>query len=231
MVKMQERTDGVTCDSTIAPTLLDLYQELNQMQSDLASELMVYLESYTLGSFNIFAKRTNVSTRSRLVVYDLKRLTAGIKPLALYVCCSQIWDAMMENQKYKRPTYFYVDEFHLLLSIPTAAAFVEKIWRMARKWYGVPTGITQSTEELVTTSSGRAIFNNTSFIIMLSESEADRNNLASLLHLSDEQVKRLATGEKGQGLIYNGKIVIPFKYDFPKNTQLYSIMTTSGDGV
>ena len=87
----------------------------------------------------------------------------------------------------------------------------------------------QNTEDLLRNDATRNILNTTSFIIMLSEEKMDRDNLQILLKLSDAQLKYITNNAKGHGLIYTGKIVLPFEFDFPKNTKLYALMTTSHD--
>ncbi len=224
-----QRTDGTTCDPEIAPTLQDLYKELERQESELADDVCTYLESYAMGSFKTFARRTNVQTNSRFVVYDIKSLSSGMRPLGLHICINDIWTRMMDNSRKEISTWFYIDEFHLLLSTETSAAFMKQIWKMARKWKGVPTGITQNTEEIFNSDSGRAIFNNTSFIIMLYESATDRQNLQNLLRLSDSQLDHISEARMGQGLIYNGKITLPFQYEFPKGNIVYDAITTAHD--
>ena len=136
---------------------------------------------------------------------------------------------MIENSKKNIWTWFYIDEFHILLKKESTTDFLVRIYKMARKWLGVPTGIMQITNDLLRSESTKDIFNNTSFILMLSTEEMDRNNLQYLLHLSDEQLKEITNKGKGRGLLYNGRIVIPFTNRFPKETKLYALMTTAHD--
>ena len=48
---------------------------------------------------------------------------------------------------YKRQTWFYIDEFHLLLKGQTGSFSVE-IWKRFRKWGGIPSGLTQNVKDL-----------------------------------------------------------------------------------
>lgn len=222
-----QRVDGTTCDPSIAPTLADLFQDLKDQENELADEVCTYLESYAIGSFQTFSRRTNIETNNRFVVYDIKSLSSGMRPLGLHICINDVWNRMMENSRKNISTWFYIDEFHLLLSTETSAAYMKQIWKMARKWKGVPTGITQNTEEIFNSQEARAIFNNTSFIVMLFEQSTDRQNLQTLLKLSDSQLEYISEPNPGHGLIYNGKFTLPFEFEFPKNTRLYAIMDTS----
>ena len=133
---------------------------------------------------------------------------------------------MMDNRKKDRWTWFYIDEFHVLLSHPSSSETLKNIWKRARKWNGVPTGMTQNVEDLLLSPAARAIINNTSFVYMLNQSAMDRGMLQEILKLSDNDMEFVTNQDSGRGLIFNGKQAIPFVNDFPKNTQLYKIFST-----
>ena len=224
---IRSRTDGVTCDPSIAPTLQDLYSELKAQKSEIADLVNDYLESYAMGSFKTFARRSNVKTDERLVVYDMKRLSSGMRPLGLHICANDVWNKMMENNRRGIYTWFYIDEFHLLLSTESSAAYMKQIWKMARKWKGVPTGITQNTEEMISSPDARAVFLNTSFMMLLFEENLDRQNLQQLLSLSDSQLDVISAPDPGHGLIYNGRFTIPYKFEFPTTSPIFDILQTT----
>jgi type IV secretory pathway VirB4 component len=223
--------EGLTCDPSRCPTLGDLYQELKTTANEMpeARHLANVLYQYAVGSFTTFAHRTNVETDARLVVYDTKKLGSGMKELGLHICINDIWNRMIMNSKKNVWTWFYIDEFHVLLESRDTTLFLKRIWKMARKWLGVPTGIMQNTEDLLRDADSRAIINNTSLVIMLKEPLMDRQNLAILFNLSPAQLEYITDSEKGHGLIYNGKTTIPFMNEFPRKTQLYKMMTTAHD--
>ena len=226
---MSKRTDGLTCDPSISPTLSDLYQELRMQGNSFSDQLADVLELYAIGSFNTFAHRTNVKINSRFVVYDTKSLGNGMKELGLHICINDIWNRMITNSRNNIYTWFYIDEFHILLQSQATTVFLKHVFKMARKWLGVPTGIMQNTEDLLRDADSRAIVNNTSFVLMLKEQLMDRQNLAELLGLSESQLEYITNSDPGSGLIYNGKVTLPFIYDFPKNTDLYALITTAHD--
>lgn len=227
--EMSKRTDGLTCDPSISPTLSDLYQELRMQENSFSDQLADVLELYAIGSFNTFAHRTNVKINSRFVVYDTKSLGNGMKELGLHICINDIWNRMITNSRNHIYTWFYIDEFHILLQSQATTVFLKQVFKMARKWLGVPTGIMQNTEDLLRDADSRAIVNNTSFVLMLNEPLMDRQNLAELFGLSESQLEYITNSDPGSGLIYNGKVTLPFIYDFPKNTDLYALITTAHD--
>lgn len=222
---------GMTCDLSKCPTLSDLYQELMLLKSERyeAGQLADMLFQYAVGSFDTFAHRTNVETNAKFVVYNTKNLGTGMRELGLHICINDIWNRMIANSKKNIYTWFYIDEFHILLESDGTTSFLRRIWKMARKWLGVPTGIMQNTEDLLRNSETRAIINNTSMVIMLKEPLMDRQNLAELFHLSPAQLEYITDSDPGHGLFYNGKVTIPFGFDFPRDTELYKLITTSHD--
>lgn len=226
---INERTDGVTCDPSIAPTLCDLYQELRNMDNVYADQLADILEIYAVGSLNTFAHRTNVKTEAKMVVYDIQSLGSGMRELGLYICLSDIWNRTIANRKKGIYTWSYYDEFHLLLRSSLTTEFVLKIWKMIRKWYGVPTGILQNTSDLLRDESTQNIINNTEFVVMKQSKPLDIQNLQVLFELSDSQLTYISNGNKKSGLIYMGKTTVPFTLDFPKNTKLFELMDTTED--
>lgn len=215
-----------TIDRDKCPTMQNLFNALMSQPQPEAQNLGLVMETYATGSFDTFAHRTNVDLDSRVVVYDIKDIGTNLRELALKVCLNDVWNKMMENKRQNKWTWFYVDEFHLLLSNVSTSEFLKTVWKRARKWQGVPTGITQNVEDLLQSPAARAIINNSSFVYMLNQSAMDRSMLQEILKLSDNDMEFVTNAESGRGLIFNGKYSIPFINDFPKNNKLYEIFTT-----
>ena len=215
-----------TIDRDRCPTMQSLYKTLLSQSQPEAQNLALVMETYTTGTFDTFAHRTNVDVNNRLIIYDIKNIGTNLKELALKVCMNDVWNKIVDNRKYGKWTWFYIDEFHLLLSNASTAEFLKSIWKRARKWQGVPTGITQNVEDLLQSPAARAIINNSSFVYMLNQSAMDRGMLAELLHLSANDIEYVTNVEPGHGLIYTGKQAIPFVDEFPKDTDLYKVMST-----
>ena len=45
--------------------------------------------------------------------------------------------------------------------------------------------------------------------------------------MSDANMEYITNSPPGQGIIYTGKQVIPFRYEIPKETKLYRLLTTN----
>ena len=222
---------SVTCDKSAMPTLDDFYELLLVQPEPEAQNIALALELYCRGSLDTFAHKTNVKTNSRFVVYDIKDIGTGMKEMGLQVCLNDIWNKIIENKKRGRKTWFYIDEFYLLTQTESSARFLQQIWKRARKWGGVPTGITQNVEDLLASKEARGIINNCDFVLMLNQSPLDRVELGNMLSISPTQMSYITNADAGQGLIYTGKFIVPFIDKFPSGNSLYKAMTTKPDEV
>lgn len=221
----------ITYDPDYMPTLVDFYELLLSQPEPEAQNLALSIELYCTGSYDTFAHRTNVNTRSRFVVYDIKDIGSGMKELGLQVCLDAIWNKMISNKKAGKRTWFYIDEFYLLTQTESSAKFLQQIYKRARKWSGIPTGITQNVGDLLESQIAVTILSNCDFILMLNQAPLDRQNLADLLNISPTQLTYVTNADSGQGLLYTGKTIVPFIDRFPSNTKLYKVMTTKPDEV
>jgi type IV secretory pathway VirB4 component len=221
----------ITYDPDYMPTLVDFYELLLSQPEPEAQNLALSIELYCTGSYDTFAHRTNVNTHSRFVVYDIKDIGSGMKELGLQVCLDTIWNKMISNKKAGKRTWFYIDEFYLLTQTDSSAKFLQQIYKRARKWSGIPTGITQNVGDLLESQIAVTILSNCDFILMLNQAPLDRQNLAELLNISQTQLSYITNADSGQGLLYTGKTIVPFIDKFPSNTKLYKVMTTKPDEV
>ena len=74
--------------------------------------------------------------------------------------------------------------------------------------------------------TARTMLANSELIIMLNQASTDRVELAKLLNISDLQMSYITNVNAGEGLIKIGSSLIPFVNKFPRNTELYKLMTT-----
>ena len=143
----------------------------------------------------------------------------------MLVIQDQVWNRVTVNRAAGKTTRYYVDEFHLLLKGELASWSVE-IWKRFRKWGGVPTGITQNSKDLLASPEISNILENSDFIYMLNQAAGDRQILAKQLNISPHQLSYVTHSGEGEGLLFYGNVILPFVDRFPKDTELYRIMTT-----
>lgn len=143
----------------------------------------------------------------------------------------QVWNRVTINRGSQKSTRYYIDEFHLLLKEEQTAAYSVEIWKRFRKWGGIPTGITQNIKDLLASREIENIFENSDFILMLNQAAGDRQILAKQLNISPYQLSYVTNSGEGEGLLFYGNIIIPFKDKFDKSLKLYSLMTTKPEEV
>ena len=208
------------------PILEDLYRTLREQEEKEAQYIATALEIYVTGSLNIFNHHTNVDVNSRIVCYDIKELGKQLKKIGMLIVQDQVWNRVTINRAAHKTTRYYLDEFHLLLKEEQTAAFSVEIWKRYRKWGGIPTGITQNVKDLLSSREVENIFENSDFIYMLNQAAGDRQILAKQLNISPYQLSYVTHSGEGEGLLFYGNTILPFIDHFPKNTELYQVMTT-----
>ena len=209
------------------PVLEDLYQELRRQEEKEAQYVATALEIYVTGSLNVFNHRTNVDIQNRIVAFDIKELGKQLKKIGMLVVQDQVWNRVTVNREAHKATRYYIDEFHLLLKEEQTAAYSVEIWKRFRKWGGVPTGITQNVKDLLASREVENIFENSDYIYMLNQASGDRQLLAKQLNISPHQLSYVTHSGEGEGLLFYGNIILPFVDRFPKDTELYRVMTTT----
>lgn len=208
------------------PTLQDFREELLKQSEPEAKEIALAIELFTDGSLNTFAKQTNVNTDSRLICYDILDLGKQLQPIGMLVVLDSILNRITANRAKGRNTYIFIDEIYLLFQYEYSANFLFTLWKRVRKYGAYATGITQNVDDLLQSHTARTMLANSEFIVMLNQASTDRLELAKLLNISDLQMSYITNSGVGEGLIKVGSSLVPFKNKFPKNTELYKLMTT-----
>ena len=208
------------------PILEDLYNLLRAQDEKEAQYIATALEIYVTGSLNVFNHRSNVDITNRIVCYDIRELGKQLKKIGMLVVQDQVWNRVTINRAAHKSTRYYIDEMHLLLKEEQTAAYTVEIWKRFRKWGGIPTGITQNVKDLLSSREVENIFENSDFVYMLNQAGGDRQILAKQLGISPHQLSYVTHSSEGEGLLFYGSVILPFVDHFPKNTELYRIMTT-----
>ena len=208
------------------PILEDLYNLLRAQEEKEAQYIATALEIYVTGSLNVFNHQSNVDINNRIVCYDIKELGKQLKKIGMLVVQDQVWNRVTINRAAHKSTRYYIDEMHLLLKEEQTAAYTVEIWKRFRKWGGIPTGITQNVKDLLSSREVENIFENSDFVYMLNQAGGDRQILAKQLGISPHQLSYVTHSSEGEGLLFYGSTILPFVDHFPKDTELYRIMTT-----
>ena len=208
------------------PTLLDFHGELMRQPEDEAKELALAIELFAKGSLNTFAKHTNVDTNSSLICYHILELEKQLMPIGMLVVLDSILNRITKNRAKGRQTFIFIDEIYLLFRHEYTANFLYTLWKRVRKYGAFCTGITQNVDDLLESLTARTMLSNSEFLIMLNQGSTDKEKLANIINISDEQMSYIIDVSPGCGLIKVGSSLVPFENKFPKNTKLYQLMST-----
>ena len=193
-------TDPLTHQST-PPTIINLYDTLAHMEGS-GPQLAQRLRKYTTGTFaGIFSQQSNVDINNPMVVFNIRDLEDELRPVAMYIILSHIWNTVRAEQK-KR--LLIVDEAWQLMQFEDSANFLFSLAKRARKYYLGLTTITQDVEDFMSTKMGRAIVANSSMQLLLKQSASAVDVLSDIFKLTDEERKRLSNFPVGQGLFFAG---------------------------
>lgn len=194
-------SDPLTHNST-PPTINDLYETLLHMGGS-GPQLAQRLRKYTTGTFaGIFSQQSNIDINNPMVVFNIRDLEDELRPVAMYIVLSHIWNKTRTEQK-KR--LLIVDEAWQLMKYDDSANFLFSLAKRARKYYLGLTTITQDVEDFMSSKMGRAIVANSSMQLLLKQSSSAVDVLGDVFKLTEEERKRLANFPVGQGLFFAGQ--------------------------
>jgi type IV secretory pathway VirB4 component len=197
---------GITSDplthNSPPPTIIDLYETLLHMGGT-GPQLAQRLRKFTTGTFaGIFSQQSNVDINNSMVVFNIRDLEDEIRPTAMYIVLSYIWNKTRTEQKKRM---LIVDEAWQLMKYDDSANFLFSLAKRARKYYLGLTTITQDVEDFMGSKMGRAIVANSSMQLLLKQSSSAVDVLAEVFKLTEEEKKRLANFPVGQGLFFAGQ--------------------------
>lgn len=197
---------GITSDplthNSPPPTIADLYDTLLHMGGS-GPSLAQRLRKYTTGTFaGIFSQQSNVDINNPMVVFNIRDLEDELRPVAMYIVLSHIWNITRTDQKKRM---LIVDEAWQLMKYDDSANFLFSLAKRARKYYLGLTTITQDVEDFMSSKMGRAIVANSSMQLLLKQSSSAVDVLSDVFKLTDEEKKRLSNFPIGQGLFFAGQ--------------------------
>ena len=213
---------------TLGTFLECMKEETENVPKEMKDKLIITIDMYVNGSAKYFNNQTNVNTKNRFIAYDIRDLNGNLKTQSMLLILDYIWNRLAENKEKGRKTYIFIDEAHLLFADEYSLDYLQMLWKRARKYGGILTGITQNVDDLLKDYKSRNMLANSEFIVLLKQNPTDAAKLQDVLNINDSEIQFVNDVPAGHGLlILGGKTKIPFYDEFPKDTKLYSLMTTN----
>lgn len=223
-----------TLDRNDMPTLSTFMEvmrnETEFVTEEMKNKLLMTIEMYVTGSAKYFNNATNVDDHNRVISYDIKELDGTLKTQGMLLILDYIWNRLSANRDKHRLTYIYCDEIYILFADEYCLDYLRMLWKRARKYGGVLTGITQNVEDVLRDAKSRTMLSNSEFLILLNQNPVDAQQLQEILHFSNQELSYLNDVPAGHGVIVigsGGKVKIPFYDEFPRDTELYKKMSTN----
>ncbi|MFH1780890.1 MAG: DUF87 domain-containing protein [Candidatus Nealsonbacteria bacterium] len=188
--------------SKIEPPLMsDLEAVLETMEG--ADSLLKRVRKFTKGTYaNFFNQPSNVDMQNKLVVFGIRDMEEGLRPMAMYIIMRYIWNQIRSELK-KR--IFVIDEAWWLMKSDDGASFLFGITKRARKyWLGVTT-ITQDVNDFMKSDYGKPIITNSALQFLMKQSPATTDILQKTFNLTDWEKEMLLSSGVGEGLFFAGQ--------------------------
>lgn len=160
-------------------------------------------------------------------VFNTVKLGKSMQSIGMLTVLDQVWNRITRNRVLGRRTWVFTDEFQQLLGNKDCTDFYFQLSSRARKWGAILTSITQHVRSVLDNEDARRMLSDCGYIKLLNQSPDDANDLARLLHISNEEKRYIENADVGSGLLIVSKTVVPFNNDFPKDTELFRLMDTS----
>ena len=200
----------------------DLYKAFIGMEEPQAISLADRIEKFVKGSFaGIIDQPSNVILKNQFTVFSVRDLEDSVKPIAIFIILDYIWTKMRRDLK-KR--ILVVDEAWYLMRYPDSANFLYGVAKRARKYFLGLTTITQDVEDFLNTDFGKAIVTNSSIQILMKQSPAGVDRIASVFYLSEGEKHLLLSANVGEGLFFAGNNHVAIR--FIASPDEHSLITT-----
>jgi type IV secretory pathway VirB4 component len=189
------------------PIMSDLEQVLSTMEG--ADSLVRRVRKFTKGTYaNFFNQQSNVNMDNNLVVFGIRDMEEGLRPMAMYIITRYIWNKVRSELK-KR--LFVVDEAWWMMQTEDGASFLYGITKRGRKyWLGVTT-ITQDINDFMKSEYGKPIITNSALRLLMKQSTATAETVKSTFNLSDWEKELLVGAQIGEGIFFAGQKHVAIK--------------------
>ena len=115
---------------------------------------------------------------------------------------------------------------HARCEVGENSKIISKSYLSQPSAYPVYASVIQGWYTLLENYTARIMLANSELVVMLNQAATDREQLAELMGISELQMSYITGVEAGHGLVKIGASLVPFVNRIPKDTKLYSLVTT-----
>jgi type IV secretory pathway VirB4 component len=214
---------GITADpatwDTPAPLMADLAATLTAAEDPAAKTLAARLAPWVTGSFSgLFDGPTTTRPEGHLVVWSLRHLPDEVKTVGTLLALDAIWRAIDRPATgsrrpggARRRRLVVVDEAWTMLRQPSAAGWLFKMAKAARKRDAGLAVITQDAADVLGTDLGRAVVANAATQILMRQAPQAIDAVATAFGLTDAERGVLLAARRGEALLVAGSARVHFE--------------------
>lgn len=176
-------------------------------KNEVIKDIAIALEPFVNGNCQNLNGQTNVDLANQYTVFDVDEELTGEKMLAsfLYIAFDYVYDKMKEDPM--SMDVLFLDEVWKMMKTEDCAKQVQNVSKLVRGYCGAVITATQEISDLMKSEGGfgKSVINNSEIKILLNMKETDADEIAPLMHLSDEIKEKICHFSRGHGvLIANG---------------------------
>lgn len=187
---------------------------------DLGLRLSRYVEGSLAG---LFAKQTNVSLDTHLLVWDVREMRGDLRPVGIFLIADGLWTQAVYQSTIRRA--LYLDEAASLIEHAEGGKFLASLSRRARKRYLRLVVMTQTPEAFVQDEWGSVVATNAAIKILKKQDGTSVKAVASRFGLTAGEAQRLLTFGVQEALVFAGdrRVLLSVQASFGE----HEIMTTN----
>lgn len=215
------------------PLLEDLVASLRSVEEgrgrEEAARLALIFDRYVSGPFGFLNHQSNVDLgRERVVSFMTRDVPSDMRVITMLANLETVRMQMYRNHERGVATWLYIDEVQSLFGHPAIIRYLARLWREGRKYGLICTGMTQSAAAMSGDPEASAIIDQSGFLLLLRQSDADRHFWVEARGLSGDEEKAIGeTARPGEGLLIADAARVPITDDFPSGNDLYDMFNTS----
>lgn len=191
-----------------------------------AGQILNSLEEYTTGSYDMFARPSNVDIHNRLCGFGLKNVPESIWEPVMITMMHFLAERMEHNQGPRVATHLIVDETQVVCARKSSAAQLLHAVETYRKFGGIVTMAVQNLTRALELPELRDMFSNCSYKCFFDQGGVDAESLRQIQELSAAEFASLNEDTPGRGVMVWGKKVLLFDSTMGKSNPLYGRFTT-----
>lgn len=204
-----------------------VYEEENPRDEQETREIYKPLEAYCIGTFDMFARPSNLDIRNRFVTFGMKNISSEMWEPVMLVVMHLLSQRINYNQKYQIATHFIIDEGQVICQKESSAEQLNKAFLTYRKFGGICTLVVQNMSAALANPTVKYLVQNCEFKCFFDQGGVDRQEIAEIIDLSSAEYAALNEDVPGQCVIVWAKDVLLCDSRILKENPLYDLYNTT----